>query len=859
MKKILLLAAALCLGTAEAQTCQSTDPGATAGATSCVTLTYNGTTAEYTTVRGADGNIWLQQNLGSAQVATSSTDAAAFGDYFQWGRWQDGHEKNTSVMGNAVTPNNPSGVGTGNTNYIPTWWSTGNTSDTWQAATPAQVSATDGCDPCKAALGGGWRLPTEAEWTAAIAAENITNIEAGYTSNLKLAVAGYRGASGSFTFVGQRGYYWNSNASATLANYGRNLYYSNAIVNPNAGAPRGQGHTIRCIKGQAATPPPVPASLAISVQGNAPAAIATNDGTLQLLASVTPSTASQSVAWSITSGSEFASVSGNGLVTAIANGSVTIQAASTEVPTVLNTIMVTITNQVVLPTSVEITSENNVSAINTNAGTLQLTAAVLPAEADQSVTWSVTSGNELATLSTAGLVTAIANGTVTVQAVSTVNAALIDTIDIIITNQVVLPTSVEITSENNVSAINTNAGTLQLTAAVLPAGADQSVTWSITSGNELATLSTAGLVSAIANGTVTIQAVSTADATLIDTIDITITNQYVAPISLGLTIENDNSPSIISEGGTLQLVAAILPADANQDVTWSITSGSEFATIDINGLVTATADGVVTIQAVSNDDATILDTVSITIINQDLASAAPYCDAVTDYDVEPISLVQFAGINNATSADVNTTPAYENFTTISGNVVKGGTYALTVEGNTVGLFSHDVRVFIDWNQDNAFDMASEYYATAIENTTGTDGVQATLTITVPETASVGTTRLRITKDQWNVYEEGEFDACTNAYYGQVEDYSLNVTNPVAGLDDVNKTTFTVYPNPTQDIVTIQANAEVKSIAVYNLTGQLIATTNTAQLSLGNASAGIYIMKISFADGSAVTQKIVKRN
>lgn len=857
MKKLLLLAAALCLGTVQAQTCQSTDPGATAGATSCVTLTYNGTTAEYTTVRAADGNIWLQQNLGSSHVATSSTDAGAFGDYFQWGRWQDGHEKNTSVMGNAVTPNNPSGVGTGNTNYIPTWWTTGSTSDTWQASTPAQVSDTDGCDPCKAALGGGWRLPTEAEWTAAIAAENITNIEAGYTSNLKLAVAGYRGASGSFSFVGQRGYYWNSNASASLANYGRNLYYSNAIVNPNAGAPRGQGHTIRCIKGQTATPPPTPASLAISVQGNVPGAISTNGGTLQLLASVSPSNASQSVAWSITSGSEFASISGNGLVTAVANGTVTVQATSTEVTTVSNTITITITNQVIMPTAVEITSENNIAAINTNAGTLQLTAAVLPATADQNVTWSITSGNELATLSTTGLVTAIANGTVTVQAASTVNTAILDTFTVTITNQVVAPASVEITTENNVSAIDTNAGTLQLTATVLPAEANQSVVWSIISGSEFATLSTTGLITAVANGTVTAQAVSTVDATLTDTIEITITNQYVAPISLEVTVENDNDPSIIIEGGTLQLVAAILPAEASQAVTWSITSGSEFATIDNNGLITAIADGVVTIQAISNDDAAVLDTISITIINQNPASAAPYCDASVDYNVEPISLVQFAGINNATSTDVNTTPSYENFTAITGNVIKGETYTLTVEGNTVGLFSHDVRVFVDWNQDNAFDMATEYYATTIENTTGADGVQATLSITVPETATVGTTRLRITKDQWNIYEEGEFDACTNAYYGQVEDYSLNVTAPVAGIGDVNKTTFTVYPNPTQDVVTVQAEAEVKNIAVYNLTGQLIATTNAAQISLANAAAGMYIMKINFADGSAATQRIIK--
>lgn len=40
--------------------------------------------------------IWLDRNLGATQVATSSTDANAYGDLFQWGRPSDGHEKRTS-------------------------------------------------------------------------------------------------------------------------------------------------------------------------------------------------------------------------------------------------------------------------------------------------------------------------------------------------------------------------------------------------------------------------------------------------------------------------------------------------------------------------------------------------------------------------------------------------------------------------------------------------------------------------------------------------------------------------------------------------------------------------------------------
>src|SRR5690554_6304293 len=42
------------------------------------------------------GKVWMDRNLGASQVATTSTDAAAYGDLYQWGRCFDGHQKRTS-------------------------------------------------------------------------------------------------------------------------------------------------------------------------------------------------------------------------------------------------------------------------------------------------------------------------------------------------------------------------------------------------------------------------------------------------------------------------------------------------------------------------------------------------------------------------------------------------------------------------------------------------------------------------------------------------------------------------------------------------------------------------------------------
>ena len=61
----------------------------------------SGNTGNYGTVTNPiTGKTWLDRNLGATQVATSSTDAASYGDLYQWGRAADGHQVRTSATQN---------------------------------------------------------------------------------------------------------------------------------------------------------------------------------------------------------------------------------------------------------------------------------------------------------------------------------------------------------------------------------------------------------------------------------------------------------------------------------------------------------------------------------------------------------------------------------------------------------------------------------------------------------------------------------------------------------------------------------------------------------------------------------------
>lgn len=232
---------------AQQQGCTNTIPGSNTGDLGCVSFTYRGQSVNYITVRAADGNVWLMQNLGSERVAESLDDEKSYGDLFQWGRWDDGHQLRNSSTVSSPTDNTPNGL-QGSGAFVtgtPAWWDTNGADDKWIGTGLADITETVGVDPCKA-IGSGWRLPSQTDWGNIVQAENIISTVKAYGGNLKLPMGGYRGSDGGFTFVGKRGYFWSS----TPTGIGGKYLYVGGVVNAAAGAPRGQGASVRCMKAQ---------------------------------------------------------------------------------------------------------------------------------------------------------------------------------------------------------------------------------------------------------------------------------------------------------------------------------------------------------------------------------------------------------------------------------------------------------------------------------------------------------------------------------------------------------------------------------------------------------------------------------
>lgn len=93
---------------------------------------------------------------------------------------------------------------------------------------------------------------------------------------------------------------------------------------------------------------------------------------------------------------------------------------------------------------------------------------------------------------------------------------------------------------------------------------------------------------------------------------------YTAVLVTSITVQGQAGASAITTvGGTLQMDATVLPANADDATyTWSVTNGTGSANIDANGLLTAIANGTVTVTATANDGSGVTGDAIITLSNQ---------------------------------------------------------------------------------------------------------------------------------------------------------------------------------------------------------------------------------------------------
>ena len=273
--------------------------------------------------------------------------------------------------------------------------------------------------------------------------------------------------------------------------------------------------------------------------------------------------------------------------------------------------------------------------------TVEITAVVdLPEGSDTTLTWSVAddyagSGGAATIVDSTGLLTAVTAGQVKVTAVCNENPAMYsDTLIVTIVDSTLIETIVLAAQDGGgdpATTITTKGGTLTIIATLTPTDVTYDSlawsVWSVSSGDATiaAVSNTTATLTAVASGVVTVTATALDGSEVFGTLDITISGQ--APVDSIIVSSTGDVDTIDVAGGTLQMLAEVLPANADIDsVAWSV-SDTNIATISDDGVLTAKANGTVTVTATATDGSDVTGTMDIVITNQVGIQLAKYSTA----------------------------------------------------------------------------------------------------------------------------------------------------------------------------------------------------------------------------------------
>lgn len=82
-----------------------------------------------------------------------------------------------------------------------------------------------------------------------------------------------------------------------------------------------------------------------------------------------------------------------------------------------------------------------------------------------------------------------------------------------------------------------------------------------------------------------------------------------------------------------------------------------------------------------------------------------------------------------------------------------------------------------------------------------------------------------------------------------------------GVKDLNHADFAFYPNPVREVLTINSTKELKTVEIFNLSGQKVmnsAKVQQGKVDMSGLATGTYVFKVTLENGQIETFKVVKK-
>lgn len=250
-----------------------------------------------------------------------------------------------------------------------------------------------------------------------------------------------------------------------------------------------------------------------------------------------------------------------------------------------------------------------------------------------------------------------------------------------------------------------------------------------------------------------------------------------------------------------------------------------------------------------------------------ITSPAPYCAAGYDDGFitvdHHISKVTLGTLSNTSGATQFAAPHYAYYNTLAApNLIRGNSYPLSVTHDG-GTSIHFVAVYIDYNQNNSFADPGELVLVQdiiVNNVTN----PSTASITIPATATLGVTRMRVM-----VFEDDDYtwgagstvpspctaDASGSFDWGETEDYNIKITSSAPASAPV--ASFTGSPltgSTTTNFTFTDASTNTPTGWTWTFTPNTVAYQSGTSAASQNpvvkfTANGVYTVKLKVANAA----------
>lgn len=255
-------------------------------------------------------------------------------------------------------------------------------------------------------------------------------------------------------------------------------------------------------------------------------------------------------------------------------------------------------------------------------------------------------------------------------------------------------------------------------------------------------------------------------------------------------------------------------------------------TVNVNPLITSA-----TAAPISVCNTAPVNLAATSIVSGPQTQPTGYCASnATSLADEEILNVTLGSLNSSSTCTTTGGPGstlnqYSNYTaTIAApNYNVGSTYNLSVEiGTCGGNYSNSTKVFIDYNRDGDFADAGEEVYVSSAAVAGPH--IETATVTIPSTALVGVTRMRVVNVETTL--PSGITPCGTYTWGETEDYIVNIQSVPAAVYTYAWNTTPVINGTTGSTIAVNTGANDLT-ASYVVTATDVATGCFSTLTTNN--------------------------